>query len=282
MIQYMDFITQIPDEVLQNTETYLCSNIALFKPNTYMGEVKLNVKDYHIVLPSEKIPDTFFNEQIIHADQRKILTINPGDTVFCLKEIPVKPYYSFMIKPDFLHKIAEEMSFSGKIIFKSIANPFSSKLLLTLKNFEQELKRSDRLNMMLDSLEIQIATLLLREFKTNIKKMAPPSQDIDSYIQIALDYIQTYFSSNITIHDICDEIHVSPYHFIRMFKQKVGFSPHRYLLKVRMEKAKELLKSQRYSVAETAAICGFVSIPHFSATFKESTGCSPICYKSRH
>lgn len=124
MNQYMDFINQIPSEVLQKTERHLSSNIALFKPLIYMGGVKLNVTDYHIVIPSDYIPDTFFNNKFICAGQRKIFAINPGDNVSCLKTIQTKPYYSFLIKSDLLLKIAEEMDFSGEIRFKSILNPY--------------------------------------------------------------------------------------------------------------------------------------------------------------
>ncbi len=282
MTQFSDFIGQIPNEVMKKTELQACNDIALFKPLVYLGGVEFDVTDYHIVIPSETTPEALFNNKMIYVDQRKILTVNPGDTVFCLKNEPAKPYYSLLIKPDFLRKIAEEMNFFGNIRFESFLNPFSIELLQLFKGLERESSRPDRLNLMLDSLEIQIAALLLREFKTNMKKYIPYFQDVDSYIRLALEYIQTYFSSNITLDDICKEIHVSNYHFIRMFRMKVGMTPHRYLLKVRIEKAKELLSTKRYSVTETAMLCGFESVPHFSDTFKKLTGYSPVCYKNQY
>lgn len=281
MSQYRDFISQIPENVLQKTESHLYNNIALFKPNVYLGKIKLDVSDYHIVVPSDNIPVTSFNDQIVHIDQGKMWTINPGDIVFTLEPVPTEPYYSFLIKPGLLQKIACEMGFCNEIRFQNFQNPFSFELLCALKNFEQELNTQAPLTLLLDSLEIQIGVLLLREFKTNIKLCRPYSSEADSYIHIASEYINTYYSSNITLQDICAEIHVSPYHFIRMFKQKVGVTPHRYLLNVRIEKAKELLKAGRHSVIETALLCGFESIPHFSATFKKSTGCSPVDYKNQ-
>ena len=41
MTGFFDFIDQVPDGVMQRTETYLCSNIALFKPLVYMGGVRV-------------------------------------------------------------------------------------------------------------------------------------------------------------------------------------------------------------------------------------------------
>jgi AraC family transcriptional regulator len=66
-----------------------------------------------------------------------------------------------------------------------------------------------------------------------------------------------------------------------MFSRKVGLTPHRYLICVRIERAKELLGTRRYSVAETAVLCGFESISHFSDTFKKVTGYSPMEYRNQ-
>lgn len=282
MARSTDFISQIPNEVLEKTDVHQCNNIVLFKPTVYMGGIKFNVTDYHGVIPSENTPDALFNNKMVHGEQRKILMVNPGDTVSCLKDARAKPYYSFLIKAGFLHRIAEEMDFPGEIRFENILNPFSGELLQTLKSFERESNRPDRFNLMLDSLEIQIVTGLLRQFKTNMKEYTPLLQEADSYIRWAMDYIQTYFSSNITLKDICGEIHVSQYHFIRMFSKKVGLTPHRYLLNVRVQKAKELLSTGCYSVAETTVLCGFESIPHFSAVFKKLTGYTPAGYKKQY
>ncbi len=280
MTQCKDFISQVPDVVLQKTEMHPCGNIILFKPMLYMGGITFYVTDYHIVIPSEDTPDVFFNNKLIHGEQRKFLAVNPGDTVTCIKDAPAKPYYSFLLKPNLLQKIAAEMDFAGDIRFENFLNPFSPKLFQTFKSLEQESSRQDRLNLMLDSLEMQIAVLLLREFKTNVMRSSH-LQDADSYVRLAQEYIRTYFSSNISLQDICNEIHVSQYHFIRTFVKKVGMTPHKYLLSIRMEKAKELLITRQYSVTEAAMLCGYESISNFSTTFKNVVGLSPVDYKKQ-
>jgi AraC-like DNA-binding protein len=281
MTQFVDFISQIPDDVKQKTETQPCSNITLFKPVLYMGGVQFDVSDYHIVFPSENTPDVLFNNKRIHGSLRSILAVNPGDIVTCIKNAPAKPYYSLLIKTSLVQEIAEHMDFLGEIRFNHLLNPFSIELLQLVKSLDREFKRPDRLNLMLDCLETEITVLLLREFKLNRTKHIPLSQDSDSYINLAKEYIQTYFNSNITLSDICDEIHVSQYHFIRTFSKQVGLTPHMYLSKVRIEKAKELLDARHYTVSETAALCGFASTPYFSAVFKKATGYTPAAYKKK-
>ncbi|MGE4277054.1 MAG: helix-turn-helix transcriptional regulator [Lawsonibacter sp.] len=281
MTQFSDFISQIPSGVLRKTEIHPCSNIVLFKPMLYMGGITFHVTDYHIVIPSEDTPEALFNNKMIHGEKQKILAVNPGDTVTCLKDAPAKPYYSFLIKPDLLHKIAGELNFSGEIRFENFLNSFPAELFQAFKNLEQEYSRQDRFNLMLESLEIQIAALLVRVFKTNISGHPPLLPNVDSYIQTAEEYIRTYYSINITLKDICEKIHVSEYHFIRMFVKKTGVTPHRYLLMVRMDKAKELLRTKQYSVAETAMLCGYGSISAFSSAFKTQLGISPVDYKNQ-
>ncbi|MEA4814267.1 MAG: helix-turn-helix transcriptional regulator [Oscillospiraceae bacterium] len=251
----------------------------MFKPTLYMGGITFHVTDYHIVIPSEDTPEALFNNKLIHGEQKRVLVVNPGDTVNCLKNAPAKPYYSFLIKPELIYRIAAEMDFTGEVRFENFLNPFSSELFRAFGNLERESSRPDRLNLLQDSLEIQIAVLLLREFKTNMNRYTPLLQNADAYICSAQEYIRTYCNSNITLKDICEEIHVSEYHFIRMFVKKVGVTPHRYLLMVRMEKAKDLLRTKQYSVAETAMLSGYESIPAFSTAFKRLNGVSPADYK---
>jgi AraC-like DNA-binding protein len=173
------------------------------------------------------------------------------------------------------------MDFAGTVRFENFLNPFSPALYQLLKGLEGECKRLDRMNLLLDSLEIQITALLLRDYKTNIKRPLPPAGDAGSYIRKAAEYMLENFSSNLFLEDICREIHVSQYHFIRMFVRETGLTPHKYLLMLRMNKAQELLATKKYSVMETAGLCGFESVSHFSTTFKKTTGCSPTDFLSR-
>lgn len=79
---------------------------------------------------------------------------------------------------------------------------------------------------------------------------------------MAIEYMQTFFSSNITIEDVCCEINMSTFHFIRSFKKKMGVSPYQYLLMLRINKAEEVLATGNYSVSETASLCGFGNPSH--------------------
>lgn len=279
MDKYTDFMSQIPDQIAQDVEKHICTDMALFKPCTFIDGVTINSVDFHIIILPEPPPDTYVNDKLQAFTKGKILMVNPGDSWYCPHGHNTKQYLSLLIKPDLVNRVAQEMDFSGNIRFLQLQNPYSNELMQAIRSFEKETRHPDKMPLMLDCIGIQIVALLLREFKTNLKKYPVYNSDGDAYINSAIEYMQVFYSSNITIADICQEVNVSPFHFIRTFKQKTGMSPHQYLLKVRIKKAQELLRLRQYSVGEAAMLCGFVNVSHFSNKFKEMTGNSPSSYK---
>ncbi|QGQ98287.1 AraC family transcriptional regulator [Paenibacillus psychroresistens] len=91
-------------------------------------------------------------------------------------------------------------------------------------------------------------------------------------------YISFYFSEPITIQDMAKRAGISPSRFQVVFKQAFGISPHQYLLRVRIDHAKELMKSFR-SIQLVSEYCGFSDVHHFSNAFKKATGYSPAKYR---
>jgi AraC family transcriptional regulator len=69
---------------------------------------------------------------------------------------------------------------------------------------------------------------------------------------------------------------LSPDHLIRAFKQSVGTTPHRYLMRVRLNRALSLLQTDHeVLISDVAKRCGFVSESHFSTSFKTVFGMRP-------
>jgi AraC-like DNA-binding protein len=75
--------------------------------------------------------------------------------------------------------------------------------------------------------------------------------------------------------------HASTAHFGRSFKRAFGETPHRYLLRRRMERAKELLRGSKLSVTEVSLEVGFRSLGSFSMAFHDLVGEPPSEYARR-
>ncbi len=91
-------------------------------------------------------------------------------------------------------------------------------------------------------------------------------------------FIDNNFSNNITLEDICKAGYISKYHLIRSFKKLYGKTPNQYLILVRINKAKELLRKDN-SVLEVCFAVGFDSPTTFAGLFKKLVGSSPRSFK---
>ena len=69
---------------------------------------------------------------------------------------------------------------------------------------------------------------------------------------------------------------MSPYHFIRSFKNEVGFTPHEFILRSRVNTAIFLLRATSLSLSEITYKCGFANEAAFSNCFKSLTGTTPL------
>ncbi|WP_338870018.1 AraC family transcriptional regulator [Spirosoma sp. SC4-14] len=93
-------------------------------------------------------------------------------------------------------------------------------------------------------------------------------------------FIDNHFSDNIDLHTIASEASLSRFHFIRVFKRLYGRTPHQYVISVRIEQAKRLLRANR-AVKDVCFAVGFESTSSFTGLFKKATGYTPSDYPHR-
>jgi AraC family transcriptional regulator len=87
------------------------------------------------------------------------------------------------------------------------------------------------------------------------------------------------FSCDLSLQTLANESGYSRVHFVRMFKGATGYSPHNYLLNLKLERARELLKNPSTSLIDIALDCGFSSHSHMSRLFRKSVGVTPSAYR---
>lgn len=93
-------------------------------------------------------------------------------------------------------------------------------------------------------------------------------------------FIDKHYAERIDLLNIADEAYFSKFHFIRLFKDVYGKTPHNYLTQVRIDKAQVLL-SKKVPVSEVSSTVGFDSSTSFAAIFKKHIGISPSIYQRR-
>jgi AraC family transcriptional regulator len=93
------------------------------------------------------------------------------------------------------------------------------------------------------------------------------------------DFMEDHLAEAVSLNDLAVSVRLSPYHFLRSFKQSFGMPPHKYWTSRRIERAKALLADPRTSVTKVAFDVGFRGTSSFSATFHRVTGRSPRDYR---
>ena|SRR5882762_2695622 len=92
-------------------------------------------------------------------------------------------------------------------------------------------------------------------------------------------FIDRHFAEKIDLNNIADEATFSKFHFVRLFKQAYAKTPHQYLTSVRIENAKQLLKTNT-AVADVCFAVGFESLTSFTGLFRRRVGLSPSAYQT--
>ena len=130
--------------------------------------------------------------------------------------------------------------------------------------------------LLIDSLKTALAIHLLRNYCTTKPKLSSCADGLSkSVLQQVMEYINEHLHQDVKLIELAAIAQMSPYHFLRLFKQSMGVTPHQYILQRRIEKAKCLLQHGELSIAEVAARVGFCDQSHFTRYFKRIVGVTP-------
>jgi len=99
-------------------------------------------------------------------------------------------------------------------------------------------------------------------------------------IERAKEYITHHFTRDISLQELAQYCYVSPFHFSRIFKTLTGYSPHQFLLQIRLKNTELLLRNTSLSVSDIAYSSGFNSIEHFANAFLRKYKSAPSVFRA--
>jgi len=91
--------------------------------------------------------------------------------------------------------------------------------------------------------------------------------------------VQAKIEEELTLHEMAQCAGLSTAHFSETFRESTGESPHRFVLRQRVERAKEMLCGTEMRVLDVAVACGFKTQQHFARVFRRICGASPMEYR---
>ena len=112
---------------------------------------------------------------------------------------------------------------------------------------------------------------------TSLSGVVSKNHEIDELAK----YIRSNFSYDLSLEFLAKHMNLSREYLSRYFKKYMGKTISEYLLEVRIEKAKQMLRTTTNSISDICEYCGYASISNFQKAFKKVTGVSPSQYRKQ-
>ncbi|MDA9451222.1 MULTISPECIES: helix-turn-helix transcriptional regulator [unclassified Bradyrhizobium] len=123
-----------------------------------------------------------------------------------------------------------------------------------------------------------LAAHLVRSYDaTAAECLAPEATFAPDALSAVFEYIEQNLSG-VTLSELAHVSGVSRFHFARLFKRSVGLSPIAFVERSRIERAKEMIRMRKHSLAEVALAVGFSDQSHFTRRFRVHANCTPAAF----
>jgi len=167
--------------------------------------------------------------------------------------------------------------------FISLSSIYKSEIVNALNKITREMSSDLPDSEFLCSLTVmEIFVWISRALKNEWEKSVNKSEEkLSKIMKLSEKYIEDNYNSDINLNSIANNVYLSPSHFTRVFKKYYNISPIQYLLKVRIEKSKDLLKKSDMKISDIAYEVGFSGQQRYNDIFKKLTGMSPTEYRKK-
>jgi AraC family transcriptional regulator len=159
----------------------------------------------------------------------------------------------------------------------SAADPFVRELGNTLRNELQMLKVPSAAY--LECVAAVVAIHLARRYTADHASVHGYNGLAPHKLKRVQSFIADHFAEPVRLAQLAQIVHMSPFHFARMFKKATGKPPHVYITAQRMEHAKALLRDSELPLVDVAASVGFQTQGHFTGVFRRYSGVTPRIFR---
>lgn len=222
------------------------------------------------------------NELIYHFSGRSTVKFN-GETLFCepdtVRFLPQGPNRYYEV-------IREERGDCIDIYF-------DTDIPLSATAFAVKVRNNSRISGLFrklfllwvaknDGYYFACMSLLYKIFSELQKQTYLPENQYKA-LQPALDYIHEQFlSTKISVPHLAALCGISESYLKKLFVKKFGIPPIKYIIRLKINYACDLLRTRQYTVSQVAAMCGYSNVYYFSSQFKEAMGVSPLAFAGNY
>jgi AraC family transcriptional regulator len=132
----------------------------------------------------------------------------------------------------------------------------------------------------LDSVEQAIAAALVSGHAIRRRPVRPCRGGLGSgRMRRIKELVHARMEEDLNLEEMAQSVALSTAHFARMFRKSTGETPHRFVLRQRIERAKAMLRAADGRILDVAVACGFKTQQHFAQVFRHTCGVSPTRYR---
>ena len=191
------------------------------------------------------------------------------------------------VKPDIALLDIEMPGMNGIELAKYIKEKYADCIIIFITAY-------DRFDYAIEAMHIKAFDYLLKPWKEeklfelintaieNVRSMQKTDGIVHSQKDVIKDYIDRNYKKDISAKDVAGILGYSDVYFSKVFKQLFDDNFINYLTKIRMDRAKLLLKDVSFNIKEVGKSVGYADSNYFTKVFKRSIGMSPSEYRNRH
>lgn len=251
------------------------------------GEVSEHYPKQHLILINTQVSDSTQYEQTIdgrlQSDPLMVghVVVIPADVQNHARWHTKHSYILLSIDPATFSHRALELAGSDRFdLIPRFAHP--DPLLYQIGLALKTEANSEQLNgqFYFDSLTTTFIAHLLHHYAD---KVPEPQRHVSGLskqrIQRAVDYIHSNLNLDLSLAELSEVVCISPSYFAMSFKETTGVSPHQYIIRCRIDRAKQLLKDSDLSISRIAQDLGFSHQSHLHYHFKQAVGVTPRTFQ---
>ena len=191
------------------------------------------------------------------------------------------------VKPDIALLDIEMPGMNGIELAKYIKEKYADCIIIFITAY-------DRFDYAIEAMHIKAFYYLVKPWKEerlcelintaieNVRSMQKTDSIVHSQKDVIKDYIDRNYKKDISAKDVAGILGYSDVYFSKVFKQLFDDNFINYLTKIRMDRAKLLLKDVSFNIKEVGKSVGYADSNYFTKVFKRSIGMSPSEYRSKH
>jgi AraC family transcriptional regulator len=188
-------------------------------------------------------------------------------------------------QPWFFERVAAELGASTALPAETNIQKLEARhpACLLMQQLYAELHAPAGAALAAEGLAQAIAVRLLREFD-HIRGTKPAPAAPPVAVLKVVELMRQRLAESLSLEELAEVVGLSPFHFARQFKTATGHPPHDYLIRLRVDRAQELIRqhSREWTMAAIANECGFADQSHMARHFKRVLGVSPGEFADAH